>query len=236
MGNFREKLCASNIELLTEIEKTLTVEFEAWNKIHWGAKIRNSDKVGIVYYSKEFSNAKVAHELLHLKISLIMENNAALLLEASLHLPHLNRLFHHQVGEHFLNSYEHMKIFEEYKSMGFEDDDFFENDRRDKSISTSLFEIIKNFGGISPKGQYDLTLLGQYICTTIAYLSNPTKNLKKGLKTLERIEKPLFKILKNYWDKILSLPLTDKGKTQMYKEHKNFIMSMDKWISDIKIV
>lgn len=236
MDNFREKLCVRNIELLTEIEKKMPVIFEAWDKTHWGAKIRNSDKAGIVYYPTVFSDAKIAHELLHLKISSMMGNNAILLLEASFCFPHLNRIFNHQVGEHFLNSYEHMKIFQEYLDMGFDGSNFFENDGRDEGINTPFFDAIRN-GGLSPKGEYEIALLGQYICTTIAHMSYPFDNSKKkGLKILERTEKPLFKIIKNYWDKILSLPLTDKGKTEMDEEHKKFIKSMGKWVAGKKII
>ena len=62
------------------------------------------------------------------------------------------------------------------------------------------------------------------------------KNLKRGLKILERTEKSLFKIIKSYWDKILSFPLTNEGKTKMNQEHKEFIKNMEKWISNKIIV
>lgn len=238
MSNFREQLCANNIALLTEIEKKIPVIFEEWDKKYWSATIRDSG-VGVVYHPLIFSDAKAAHELLHIKIGLIMGNNKVLFDEAIKRvssIPSFLFLFQHDVCQYFLNSYEHMKIFQEYLDMGFESSDFFENDGHDEGINTPFFDVI-NKGGLSLKGEYKIALLGQYICTTIAHMSYPFDNSKKkGLKILERTEKPLFKIIKNYWDKILSLPLTDEGKTKMDEEHKNFIKSMEKWIAGKKII
>lgn len=117
MDNFEAKLCVENVKLLDELKKDINIRFEKWGQNHWGAKLTDSDSVGIVYCPNEFSDAKIAHELLHLKIGHIMGHNGYLHLQAALHPPYISRIFTDEVLTHLLNSYEHMKIIDEYRAI-----------------------------------------------------------------------------------------------------------------------
>lgn len=236
MCNFRDKLCVKNVALLQEIEKIHPVRFEKWDQQNWGAKFSIKENVGIVFHPTIFSDAKAAHELLHLKMNIIMGDNRILLEEALKYPPHLPKLFQFEVVQHFLNSYEHKKMFEEYLSMGFDANDFFEKAEQSDFFQNFVDKIWKE-GLTDRSNNYHTDTLGQYICCIISYISYPLDSRwKKELKRLDRADKTLYKIILDYWNKILGISLNNAGKAIINKEHINFIAVMKKWTDSKKII
>lgn len=236
MSDIRDNLCVKNKKLLHKIEESIPVEFIQWDKNYWAAKLTFDKMKGIVYYPTEFSDAKAAHELLHIKIGSVMGDNEKLF-EKAQNYPNLKYIFQHKVAEHFLNSYEHKKMFAEYKLMGFKEDDFFES-KEHAEEQKSTKEIIESISlqGISTNGIYNISSLTQYIFAIISLLAYPLKkSWHRELKVLKDTNNQLFGIVKKYWDKIVSLPLTKEGKTRIDKEHEVFINDMIKWIIDKQI-
>lgn len=234
MCNFKDKLCANNVALLHEIEEIFPVKFEQWSEQHWGAVIKKNNNIGIVYHPSTFSDAKVAHELLHLKISSIMGDNIALLEKSRTSSNEIKNIFNHKVVEHFLNSYEHMKMFNMYKSMGFEGVDFFEDMGQWNDVSIFAEQIKKE--GLTSKGSYNIRTLIQYIVKTISCLSFPLDSRwNKELKIFKRADATLYGIIKKYWDDILILPLTNESRKEMDNKHIEFIDNINVWLSNKKI-
>lgn len=239
MNDFREMLCDNNKKLLSEIEEKLPIVFECWNNSYWGAKYFNYKTLGKIYHPNEFSDAKVAHELLHFKISLIMGNNSILVIKAKLKDSHVVNFIRDEMVEDFLNHYEHMMLYNEYKAMGFDDDDFFDKDsfieteREMKQFTDSIKK-----GGLSFKNEYAYNTLYPYISATIACLSYPLvkDKWKKELKILEKSDKALFSILKRYWTEVLSIPLSEEGKVKLFRVHEIFIDNLSKWFNNKTIV
>lgn len=235
MCNLKDKLNKQNVALLDEIEKIFPVEFEKWDEQHWGAKIKKNPNIGVIYYPSTFSDAKVAHELLHLKIGSIMGDNLTLLeYPKKLQNKMIENLFNHKVVEHFLNSYEHMKMFGSYKSMGFDEKDFFEDIMSSSNVSTISERIKKE--GLTSKNGYCLRTLIEYISSVISCLSFPLDSRwTKELKIFKRADKALYEYIKKYWDDILNLPLSHKGKTEMENKHIELINNINHWMRDKKI-
>ena len=232
--NLKDKLNEQNAALLDEIEKIFPVEFEKWDKQYWGAKIKKNPNIGIIYHPTTFSDAKVAHELLHLKIGSIMGDNQTLLeYPKKLQNKMVENLFNHKVVEHFLNSYEHMKMFSLYKSMGFDDKDFFED-----TISSSMSEFSEYIKkkGLVQGNSYCLRILIRYISSVISCLSFPIDaRWNKELKNFKHADKILYDIIQKYWKGILQLPLSYECKKDMENKHIEFIDNINNWMSNKKI-
>lgn len=230
ISEYRNRLCDANKKLLTEIEGKIPVKFEESNKDYWQAGIRKEENCGVIYYKEPFSDCKIAHELLHIKIGLIMGDNGIMLCycgkNALLNWLFLNK--DNDAASQILNAYEHLAIFPLYKNMGFDKDEFFE-DQNENSYN----EFIKKLDaeGIRNNGKISIDNFITIFSCLISFLFYPIDDrFKTHLAIIKNRERELYGIFKNFRDQLQKLPLNKTGRKQIQIVYTSFMITLDKFI------
>lgn len=176
----RSRLNEPNRQLLQEIESNmLPVRFEEWDESHYAAKIAKSQGCGIVYCMPDLYQAKIAHELLHIKTGFSLgDDNVMLDMARQSGNPLVMMVITEDLCEGLLNQAEHYLFFEEYKNMGYNATDFFEELRLQTAAEQWKDKIIKH--GIGNNGTYTTTEIYSYLAVLILFLLYPVKGQYKS--------------------------------------------------------
>lgn len=229
ISEYRNNLCEANQRLLEEIEKTLPVIFEKSNKKCWQAGIRKQQKCAVVYCMNYFSNDKIAHELLHIRMGLILGDNGIMLKKCGKN-PILKMLFNNQnnAASQILNAYEHLVIFKQYLAMGFDRNEFFEDQ---SSHDYDNFICKLRTKGIRTSGKISVQDFMKVFACLFSYLFFPIDDrFCEQLSEIKKAERELFGMLQSFKKQLLNIPINDKGRVQIQKVYSTFMYSLDKYI------
>lgn len=160
----KELLDSNNKELVAEIESIVPIYFIQHKESCYQATVKKDLKgeptLAKLWYYEPLSQAKLAHELYHIKIAVLLGDNASMII-----LPEENMyasiFYNKEYCTDFLNHIEHLIFYNIYKDAGYSDNDFFEYVNPEKA-AIHYQNIISN-GIKNEKGLYNIYRLQEYI-------------------------------------------------------------------------
>ncbi len=217
--------------LIDEIEKTIPVIFTSWEKEYSASKIHKENGVGKpisaeVYYKHNPSCPEIAHELLHIKTSLILGDNSIMLDNKRFCI-----LFDKKFCEDFINQSEHVLFYKDYLSMGYPSVEFYE---QIEDSGQQYLNILER-NGFRTNGKITEWSLTAFVKLCVLYLSFPIDNrFKTQKKSLKHIESTLYKVVDDYFKSLSGIHIvpTDRDKAEgLFESFANNIVA---WIDSHK--
>ena len=125
----RAWLNGANQKLLAEVVSFTPVKFTLWEEDYFACQVHKDEQgnqcEAEVFYKEPLEQAKIVHELLHAKTSLILGDNGIMY-----DIPDQTRIFQYMMDKNnasaIVNACEHVIFFPDYLAMGFEEADSFE--------------------------------------------------------------------------------------------------------------
>lgn len=229
----RKWLDDNNKQLLLEVEKIVPVKFSLWDNDHFACQVHKNDQ-GVqceaeIFYIKPPAQSKIAHELLHAKTSLILGDNGIMFSISNQSAPFI-WLMKHENASNIVNLCEHVIFFPDYLDMGYSEEDSFEQPRDLVRNHEKLFYLEKH--GLKEKGRYDIRKVFDYLGLVFTFLFYPNeKRFHKEVKTLKKIDFPLFSRVYNLKRACTDLDITPANKDYLQQEYFNFAKDINGWFS-----
>lgn len=227
------QLNEQNKKLLQTIEEFLPVRFELWDENYYGAKISKKENCGIVYCRTDLHQAKIAHELLHLKTgSLLGDDEVILSFVRKSISPQVYQIVSDSLCKDLLNHTEHYLMFEEYQSMGYNAIDFFESHSLQSEATQWINHIEKH--GLGVKGYYTTNEIHSYIGLLILLYLYPIRGqYKYQIKKISKCIPSLAKIVKDFTDKLSEITTNSEDREKMEKAYVALATGLIEWITEL---
>ena len=228
----RDSLDKQTKALLEEVENHIPVKFTKWDQDHFACQV-HKDGTGRqceaeVFYKEPIEQAKIAHELLHAKTSLILGDNAIMFSVPKPTIPFIC-LMETDNASNIVNACEHIIFFPEYLDMGYKEEDSFEKpqdiDKRKKELACLVEQTLKD------KGQYSIQKVFQYLGLAFSFMFYPNNmKFKNEIKMLRRIDAILYAII-NVLKEACSVDIIPENKEYIQKAYYGFANSMNDWFA-----
>ncbi len=232
----RNSLNDPNKRLLDEIEQSIPVRFVEWNEKFYAGKISQSEGCGVVYCKSDMHQAKIAHELLHIKTGYSLgDDNVMLEMARQSGNPILRMIITDDLCEGLLNQAEHYLFFEEYLNMGYNATDFFENLRLQIEAELWKEAIIKH--GIGNNGVYKTTEVYSYLAVLILFLLYPVKGqYAHQYKKVSKAVPELAETMERFVGELRTINIKPQEKEHMQAAYEALAGDIIRWVRDSKIV
>ena len=233
----RNKLNAQNLNLLQEIESTmLPVIFEEWSNNHYASKIAKSQSCGVVYCRPDLNQAKIAHELLHVKTGFLLGDCIIMLqIVGQCNVPLAELIIHDSFCEGLVNQTEHYLFYNEYLAMGYNTADFFESHAVPQSAQLWIDQFEKK--GLGSNGIYNKTEVHAFLSVLILLMLYPVKGqYKHQLKRLSKVNPALFDIMKRYVNSLNNIKLTANDRNKLQDAYKDLANSIISWVGANRVL
>ena len=232
----RNSLNDQNKRLLDEIEQSIPVRFEEWNEDFYAGKISKSEGCGVVYCKPDMNQAKIAHELLHIKTGYSLgDNNVMLEMARQSRNPIVRMIITDDLCEGLLNQSEHYLFFEEYLNMGYNATDFFETLRLQAEAELWKETIIKH--GIGNNGTYTTTEVYSYLAVLILFMLYPVKGqYAHQYKKVSKAVPELSAAMERFVGELRSINIEPQEKEHMKATYEALAGDIIRWVRNSKIV
>lgn len=228
----RSKLDAPNQQLLREIESNmLPVRFEEWNASYYGSKIAKSQGCGIVYCMPDLHQAKIAHELLHIKTGFLLGDTGIMLKVVNQCAnPMARAIIIDELCEDLVNQTEHFLFFEEYKDMGYNVSDFFESMCLPKEAADWIDVFEKQ--GLGRNGSITKDEVYSYIGVLVLLSLYPIKNqYRHQLKRVSKANTELAGVMKKFVNTISTIVIDVKEKNKLQNAYTELANDIISWVN-----
>jgi hypothetical protein len=216
------------IDLLTEVRKGYDVRF-AEHVENNAAVYKINKEATVLYNPQRFSNAAIAHELLHVWIEALGYYTSNHIYCVAKEHPKLSRIFSKNLCDHVGNCQEHLKMYPKYLEMGYAPESFIENSMTEQcSINEIDFLHVREDNVV-----YGL-MADRFIGSLISiYAHHIRLDYSAHLAKLKAIETELFDIITAFWRDwerfdITAIDLLNNG----FDEYERFLKAMKDWIED----
>lgn len=224
-----------NKYLWDEISSQYEVEVISWKRGEYAAEVQDK-KVTLFVSDTDVNPALFAHELLHLKLR--RENILfALFIYYSCdnHIP-LMDIFNLQNASLMGNLLDHVFMYDEYKSLGYTEENFAFDYGTDKFTEDEGQMLSEGFSNGIIKSE----VVGYYLTKYVALraLKETGKDYTHAFYALNSIDSQLFQISKTMIDKLIALSLKDlKSVSEQYTQIVgDFLVGLESWTEDKVIV
>ena len=215
----RNSLNDQNRRLLDDIENFISVRFEEWDKDFYAGKISKSEGCGVVYCKPDLHQAKIAHELLHIKTGYSLGDDNIT----------------DNLCEGLLNQTEHYLFFDEYLNLGYNAIDFFENLRLQMEAELWKETIVKH--GIGNNGTYTTTEVYSYLAVLILFLLYPVKGqYSHQYKKVSKAVPELSTAMDRFVGELLTIRIDSQEKGRMQAAYETLAGDIIKWVNNSKII
>lgn len=208
------------------------ISFEVKNIDH--CYVYSENNTSKIYYNpNNFSNASIAHELLHIKLRRFNFVRNHIYLSCKNHKK-LRLIFTKQLCDHISNCFDHVKMYPEYLQLGYSPDDFLRNALEEKST----IKIIKSIKMKFLLG-YKAISLDPYIGNSISiYADHADNQYDEHLNLLEQKSPELFEIISKLWNNWIHFDITkiDTIYNSDIELFERFIGDMEEWVKNKIIV
>lgn len=231
----RNRLNDQNRRLLDEIEESISVRFEEWDKDFYAGKISKSEECGVVYCKPDLHQAKIAHELLHIKTGYSLgDDNVMLVMARQSSNPIVRMIITDDLCEGLLNQAEHYLFFEEYLNMGYNATDFFENLRLQMEAEQWKETIIKH--GIGNNGTYTTTEIYSYLAVLILFLLYPVKGqYAHQYKKVSKAVPELSTAMDRFKGELGAIRIDSEEKGRMQAAYEALAGDIIRWVNNSRI-
>lgn len=225
--------------LLADIEAIVPVEYELHDKKCYQTIIKKDGGCGlpnkaIVYYYEPLNLAKLAHELYHLKIGLLL-GDCSVMLDLPENNMEARMLFSKSFCSDFMNNSDHVVFYPLYKEAGYDDDSFFD-DFNPESFEPYYTDMIEN-GIKNTKGEYITSRVGNLLGLLTLYMFFPLDNrFSNHKKKLKRIDTTLYGIYVRYLDGLKNIKIEPQYRENFQSLYLGFRDEMLAWIRTHKML
>lgn len=232
----KNSLNDENKRLLDDIENFISVRFEVWDKDFYAGKISKSEGCGVVYCKPDLHQAKIAHELLHIKTGYSLgDDNVMLGMAHKSGNPIVRMIITDNLCEGLLNQTEHYLFFDEYLNMGYNATDFFENLRLQMEAELWKEAIIKH--GIGNNGTYTTTEVYSYLAVLILFLLYPVKGqYSHQYKKVSKAVPELSTAMDRFVGELLTIRIDSQEKGRMQAAYETLAGDIIRWVNNSKII
>ena len=195
-------LSTENKALVAEIEKMVPVNFTLCEDAgqYQSKSKKNGGKIvsAEIYYKYPLEQAKFSHELLHMKVDLIL-GDCYFLYWLSCEDEMLAKVVDENFCADFLNVTQHVIFYPDILDMGYSIEEQFEMPRDEAKIEVIYQDALKS--RLKYKGVYDGQRIKCYVQLLVMYMFYPDeKRFAHRVKALKRICAPLYALVKNLRD------------------------------------
>lgn len=221
-------------KLLLEVEAMVPVKFTLWGEDFFACQV-HKDNYGVqceaeIFYKEPITQAKLAHELLHAKTSLILGDNG-IMFSVDNQCALFPYFLSHYNASNIINACEHNIFFPDYLDMGYAEDDSFEQpenlDKRMKELS-----YLETYG-LKESGHYSSEKVFLYIGLVFSFLFYPgEKRFARVVKRLRKIDVPLFSIMMSLKLACSDLEIVPENKDFIQQSYLEFAKKMNAWMTN----
>lgn len=224
------QLSPQNKVLLEEIERSIKVclikeeSSESWQST-FGYLTENGEKVGVVFVMDEYDDYAMAHELLHIKSSLHIDNRALckILFDAADRDEKLRCIFSEELVDRINNNADHLLIFPEYCNMGLPADRFFQDSVQQERATTEIAK--KAIANKKP---------GDVLSALMMILFHPQKEKwSMELKQLKKIDSDLYKACNDFSNRVSDSINNQNRQNALERAYTSFAKSIQMWLTKI---
>lgn len=232
----RNSLNDQNKRLLDVIEQSIPVRFEEWNEDFYAGKISKREGCGVVYCKPDLHQAKIAHELLHIKTGYTLgDDNVMLEMARQCGNPIVRMIITDDLCEGLLNQAEHYLFFEDYLNMGYNATDFFEKLRLQADAELWKETIIKD--GIGNNGVYKTTEVYSYLAVLILFMLYPVKRqYVHQYKKVSKAVPELSAAMERFVGELRTINIEPQEKGHMQAVYEALADDIIRWVRNSKIV
>lgn len=226
----RNWLNPANQQLLTELEGIIPVRFTQWERNYHGCQVHKAENdvqhpVEVeVFYRNETSQAKIAHELLHAKVDVILCDGITLY-----DVPNICKATEGLLtnADQIVNGCEHYIFFPEYLDMGYAEDESFEEYQLSAESQQLLDSLCQH--GLKSGLHYDVNKVFQFLSLSFTFCLYP--NDERFVSEKERL-KNLDKVLFSKVDKLrddCDLEIIPENRQFLQDAYREFTRRMNSW-------
>jgi hypothetical protein len=186
----------------------------------------------IYYYNKEpLSQAKIAHELLHVKADIMLGDNT-IMVQIARESPILSCIFREDFCVHILNVTQHIAMAPYLEDMGWFPNDYFETEDL-KGLESEFKDFMKN--GLKEGKLKNLKNISNYLNYLFTFMFFPGNKFKSELIQLKKVDYVLFHRVKELYKAFNDISLEEDNTDFIQTEYRRFIEGVKNWIDDNKI-
>jgi hypothetical protein len=219
-------LDTNNKQLLREIREKYSVKFETHNEDY--AANYTANKSAIIYYNPaKFSNAAIAHELLHVWLKTFGGFSSNHIYLAFVNDPKFVHIFSKELCDHIGNCQDHLKMYPKYVEMGYSPKLFIRNAEKEQCSLTCIKQLSMDKYNVYFGKQVDM-----YIGYLISIYAHHIKlDYSLHLDLLKKKDSDLFKVVTDFWqswerfDNFNRDPIFNSD----HDLYENFIHAMKEW-------
>jgi hypothetical protein len=235
-----EELFDANIkELVAEIRSTVPLDFVEHDNHEYSAIIRKNSETGepcscVLWYYEPLNLAKIAHELYHLKIGLMLGDNTVMLDYSNMN-GIVQMLFCKQFCTGFLNQCEHFLFYPLFHAQGYDNKDFFES--FEPEIYEPIFNKLVGQGLKRSNGEYTLNDVSNYMRLLALYMFFPFDNrFNSHKKALKRLQPEIFSIFNTFLNGLRTIHIIPQDRDKLQSLYMHFRDQITNWEHNHRIV
>lgn len=229
-SQLRTWLDTNNQKLLVEIEieYKIPVKFTLWEKDSYGCQVHKNEQGAKceveVYYKEPPTQAKIAHELLHAKVDLVLGDGITLFDVPNMTKTHQGLL---QNADQIVNACEHYIFFPEYLDMGYLEKDSFEEYETSDKFRERLESLCQH--GLKQGLKYNIDRVFQ--CLSLAFTLCFYPNEERFATEKNRLKK-VDRVLYNKVDELreaCEIDIDSEFSADLQNAYRKFSRDMNSW-------
>lgn len=229
-AEIRGGLDDNNQHLVSEIEKLIPVRFTVWNETYYECHVHknNGELAEAEIKCKEpISQAKIAHELLHAKISLVL-GDIGIMYTIDNPNDFFNAMMAIENASMINNACEHLMSYPEFIDMGYDEAEFFESPEDIDARRQEIDKLYRN--GLKDNGHYESRKVFSYLALLFSFLFYPNEDtFKREVKKLQKIDIKLYVIVNKLRLDCKELAIESDNREFIQNAYYNFAISLNKW-------
>ena len=224
----RAWLDENNTVLLSQIEAILSVKFTLTDKDSYGCQVHkndNGEKSEVeIYYKEPLTQAKIAHELLHAKVDMVLCDGISLF-----DVPNLCKATEALLenADQIVNACEHYIFFPDYLDMGYREEDSFEEYELSDNSKEQIDYLCQY--GLKKGLKYDINRVFQYLglAFTLCFYPNEERFAEEK-ERLRLVDKVLYSKVDKLRDDC-DIDLDQVNRDHLENAYRNFTKSINSW-------
>lgn len=226
----RAGLDEHNLQLFAYIEDTIPVKFTMWDRDYYECHVHKDNGMLVeaeIKCKEPICQAKIAHELLHAKISVDL-GDIGIMFSIENRNAFFDAMMSDESASIINNACEHVISFPEYIEMGYDEKEFFEEA---PDIEARLEELDRLYNhGLKVDGHYDSKKVFSYLSLLLSFLFYPNeKTFAREVKKLRKINVQLFVIFNKLRLDCKDLDIIPENREFIQDAYLQFATSINKW-------
>ncbi|WP_369765832.1 hypothetical protein [Flavobacterium sp. WC2429] len=220
------------LSLLEELKQKHDIRFETHDENYCGVSQQNNTAT-VFYNPKQFNNASIAHELLHVWLSKFEYHVGSHIYLMCLSDSKLSKIMTKFLCDYIENLFDHNKMYPKYKEMGYSDEDFIVNGLEQKCSISDIKQL-----SLSLLNVYNANSINRFIGYLLSiYADHVFHDYLEHLSLLKNKNAELFKIVTVFWNRWLIFDVTviDPIFNSSYEISNSFLDEMETWVANKKI-